>query len=92
MATWLRYRSGEGIMADLLTAVMRSDGDGEEVGIATIIRKGNVPYPRPNSTGEELETRSSVASESAVMGSSDCSTWPFMDLNMPKSLARSPIS
>jgi predicted transcriptional regulator len=42
----LRYRSREGIMADLLTAVMRSNGDGEGVGIATIIRKGNVPYPR----------------------------------------------
>jgi len=33
-------------MADLLTAVMKSNGDGEGVGIATIIRKGNVPYPR----------------------------------------------
>jgi len=33
-------------MADLLTAVMKSNGDGEGVGIATIIRKGNVSYPR----------------------------------------------
>lgn len=33
-------------MADLLTAAVRSDGDGEGVGIATIIRRGNVSHPR----------------------------------------------
>ena len=33
-------------MADLLTAATRSDGVEEGVGIATIIRKGNVSHPR----------------------------------------------
>ena len=33
-------------MADLLAAASHSDGDGYGVGIATILRKGNVPYPR----------------------------------------------
>jgi predicted transcriptional regulator len=42
----LRYRSREGIMADLLIAAMPSDGDREGVGIAAIIRKGNMPYSR----------------------------------------------
>jgi predicted transcriptional regulator len=41
----LRYRTREGIVADLLTAAMHSD-DGGGVGIATIIRKGNVSYAR----------------------------------------------
>lgn len=41
----MRYRTREGIVADLLAAV-HSDGGGEGVGIAAIIRKGNVSYPR----------------------------------------------
>ena len=42
----MRYRTREGIVADLLAAAVHPDGDGEGVGIATIIRKGNVSYPR----------------------------------------------
>ena len=42
----MRYRTREGIVADLLAAATHSDGEGEGVGIATIIRKGNVSYPR----------------------------------------------
>ena len=42
----MRYRNREGIVADLLTAAMPSDGDGEGVGISTIVRKGNMPYSR----------------------------------------------
>ena len=42
----MRYRTREGIVADLLAAATHSDGDGEGVGIATIIRKGNMSYPR----------------------------------------------
>ena len=41
---WLRYRAREGIVADLQAAAARSDGEG--VGMAAIIRKGNVSYPR----------------------------------------------
>ena len=41
----MRYRTREGIVADLLAAAAHPDGD-EGVGIATIIRKGNVSYPR----------------------------------------------
>lgn len=40
----MRYRTRVGIVADLLTAAMRSDGDG--VGISAIIRKGNMSYSR----------------------------------------------
>ena len=39
-----RYRTREGIVADLLAAVSHSDGEG--VGIATIIREGNVSYAK----------------------------------------------
>lgn len=42
----LRYRTREGIVADLLAAATHSDGEGEGVGIATIIRKGNLSHPR----------------------------------------------
>ena len=42
----MRYRTREGIVADLLAAATHPDGDGEGVGIAAIIRKGNVSYPR----------------------------------------------
>ena len=42
----MRYRTREGIVADLLAAATDPDGDGEGVGIATIMRKGNVSYPR----------------------------------------------
>ena len=39
------FRSREWIVADLLTAAMISEGGGG-VGIATIIRKGNISYTR----------------------------------------------
>lgn len=42
----MKYRTREGIVADLLAAATHSEGDGEGVGIATIIRKGNVSHPR----------------------------------------------
>ena len=42
----MRYRTREGIVADLLAAATRPDGGGEGVGIATIIRRGNVSHPR----------------------------------------------
>lgn len=40
-----RYRTREGIVADLLTAATHA-GDEEGAGIATIVRKGNVSYAR----------------------------------------------
>lgn len=42
----MRYRTREGIVADLLAAATHPDTDGEGVGIATIIRKGNLSHPR----------------------------------------------
>ena len=42
----MRYRSREGIVADLLAAATDPYGDGEGSGVAAIIRKGNVSYPR----------------------------------------------
>ena len=42
----MRYRTREGIVADLLAAASHSEDDGEGVGIATIVRKGNVSHPR----------------------------------------------
>ena len=47
-----RYRTREGIVADLLAAVSHSDGEG--VGIATIIRKGNISYVRAMETLRSL--------------------------------------
>ena len=41
-----RHRTREGIVADLLAAATHSDDEGEGAGIATILRKGNVSYPR----------------------------------------------
>ncbi len=41
-----RHRTRDGIVADLLAAAIHSDDEGEGVGIATIIREGNVSYAK----------------------------------------------
>jgi predicted transcriptional regulator len=63
----LKYRTREGIVADLLAAATHSDGDGEGVGIATIIRKGNMPYSRAVEMLHNL-VKAGLLSELSVAG------------------------
>ena len=57
----MRYRTREGIVADLLTAAICTDGGGG-VGIATILRRGNVSYARASEMLESL-VRAGLLSE-----------------------------